>query len=316
MSTGKEQQGAKLLCTTHLHSGEMETIVTVNTSVTRGLNISRHPTNGSVTISEEGCNNSRITCLLNSLRYHALTLVTWHQPQKNKNSQPHFQLYRTNFTILTMSSPTMNAASILRNQSSTTTNFSTTSLKLSGMKTVMVGKDQHPVTIMQMAHVNEPTWKKAASFENIFNTAHSLLEAHNVADIMALVANKIPMDTGAAFQEAQSASKRITGDVFNIVNLNPSMFLNSDGKNIKFTPTIKIAERPEDLTYICFQCDLDGSELDRRVTTAREFSFQFCLKFPKHLFHIKDRRTHHVTMEERARKKNDGLREQDGVIQQ
>ena len=195
----------------------------------------------------------------------------------------------------------MNAASILRNQSSRTTGFSTTSLNLSGMKTVMVGKDQHPVTIMQMAHVNDPAWKKAASFENLCNTAHSLLEAHNIADIMALVANEIPMDTGAAFQEAQSASKRITGDVFNIENLNPSAFLNSDGKNVKFTPTIRLSERPEDLTYFRFQCDLDGSELDRRVTTAGEFSFQFCLKFPKHLFHIEGNRVEELITSGRKR---------------
>ena len=62
------------------------------------------------------------------------------------------------------------------------------------MKTVFVGKDQHPVTIMQMAHVNDPAWKKAASFENLCNNAHSLSEAHSIADIMALITTEAILD--------------------------------------------------------------------------------------------------------------------------
>ena len=111
-------------------------------------------------LSRRNTNNSRITCLLNSLRNHALSLVTWHRPQKIKNLRPQIQLYRTKLTYITISSTKMNTSSILRNQSSRTTSFST---NLSGMKTVFVGKDQHPVTIMQMAHVNDPAWKKATS---------------------------------------------------------------------------------------------------------------------------------------------------------
>ena len=86
--------------------------------------------NGRNTITVE------ITCLLNSLRNHALSLVTWHPPQKIKNLRPQIQLYRTKLTYFTMSSPNMNASSILRNQSSRTTSFST---NLSGMETVFVG---------------------------------------------------------------------------------------------------------------------------------------------------------------------------------
>jgi len=41
------------------------------------------------------------------------------------------------------------------------------------MKAVFVEKDQHPVTIMQMAHINDPVLKKAVSFENLCGTAVS-----------------------------------------------------------------------------------------------------------------------------------------------
>ena len=129
--------------------------------------------------------------------------------------------------------------------------------------------------------------KKAASFENnLCKTAHSLHEAHSTADIMALIAMEIPMDTGAAFQEAQAASKVVMDHVYNIGNLNPSAFLNSDGKTLKFAPTAKLSERPEDLTFFRFQCDLDGREIDNRIMMAGDISFKFCLRLPQHLLNV------------------------------
>ena len=201
--------------------------------------------------------------------------------------------------LTTMSSPNLHAASILRNQQSTRTTHSLNSdtSSLSGMKTVNVGKDQHPVTIMQMPHVNETVVrKKATSFENLCNTAYSLLEAHSTADIMALITKEIPMDTGADFQEAQVAAKMIIDNVFNIANLNPNAFLNSDGKTLKFAPTGNLSERPEDLTFFRFQCDLDGHDIDRRVMTAGEFSFQFCLRLPQHLLNLADNTIEDISM--------------------
>ena len=134
-----------------------------------------------------------------------------------------------------MSSPNLNTASIVKHQSTRTTP------NLSGMKTVYVGKDQHPVTIMQMPQVSKAVWKKVASFENLCNTRHSLHKAHSTADIMALIATKIPLGTGAAFQEAQAASRVVMEGIFNNDNLNPSLFLNSEDKTLRFAPTVKLS---------------------------------------------------------------------------
>ncbi len=84
------------------------------------------------------------------------------------------------------------------------------------------------------------------------------MEAQSIADIIVLIANEIPIDTGSAFQEAQAATMKIMEDVFNVDNLHPSAFLNLDGKTVKFTPTEGLAEWSDDLTYFHFQCDLDG----------------------------------------------------------
>jgi hypothetical protein len=78
------------------------------------------------------------------------------------------------------------------------------------------------------------------------------LEAHSIADIIVLIANEIPIDTGSAFQEAQAATMKIMEDVFNVDNLHPSAFLNLYGKTFKFTPTLGLTEMPDDLMYFCF----------------------------------------------------------------
>ena len=127
----------------------------------------------------------------------------------------------------------MNAASILRNQSNHSNSSSVSNL--SGMKTVLVGKDQQPVTIMQMAPVNESVWRKAASFDILRNTAHSpLLETHSIADVISLVSNKLPIDTGAAFQESQEVAKMVTGSALRVENLHPSAFLFQRASNLSF----------------------------------------------------------------------------------
>jgi len=146
----------------------------------------------------------------------------------------------------------MNAASILRNQQSNHSNSSVSNL--SGMKTFLVRKDQQPVTaIMQMVPVNMSLWRKAVSFHNLRNTVHSLLEMHSITDVISLVSNELPIDTGTAFQESQEVVKMVTGNALRVENLYPSAFFNLEGKQLKFHPAAKLVERPEDLSYFRFQ---------------------------------------------------------------
>ena len=194
----------------------------------------------------------------------------------------------------TMSNPNTNASIMRINQHSPSTSFNTSTnasaSNLSGMKTVYVGKDQQPVTIMQMEHVTMPAWKKAASFDNLRNTVYTLVEAHSVADVMALVASELPIDTGAAFQEAQAAAKLVAKGALDIDYLTPSAFLSSNGKELRFSPDAVLADRPADITFFRFQCDLDGPATDGRIQTAGTLSFQFCLRFPQHIYHVNEGR--------------------------
>ena len=78
-----------------------------------------------------------------------------------------------------------------------------------------------------------PVLEIRANFETLNNSVDSLVEDHSVANIIALVGNEIPIDTGVSYQEAQSASKLIIDSHLNPMLLDPVVFLKSDGNEVK-----------------------------------------------------------------------------------
>ena len=75
-----------------------------------------------------------------------------------------------------------------------------------------------------MVSVNSHSWKKAACFNNLVGSVDSVVNSHTVADIVAMVTNEIPIDSGAALQEAQSASKFIVESILHPTFLDPVAF--------------------------------------------------------------------------------------------
>ena len=100
----------------------------------------------------------------------------------------------------------------------------------SSMHVVHVGKDAQPITLLTMASVNCPSWRKSANFESLKCSVYSLLGAHSVADLISLTSDEMPQDTSAAFQEAQSSAKSIIDTMLDVSNLEPLAFLTSSGK--------------------------------------------------------------------------------------
>ena len=94
----------------------------------------------------------------------------------------------------------------------------------SRMRVIHIGKDSQPVSLPQMVSVNCENWQKSASYQIMKNSVYSLLEAHTVADVVILSSNELPMDTGATFQEAYSASKSITNKALLVENLEQMAF--------------------------------------------------------------------------------------------
>ena len=70
-----------------------------------------------------------------------------------------------------------------------------------------------------MSSVNSRSWKKLASFESLKYNVYSLSSARTVADLISMVSYELPQDTGAVFQEAQSAAQVVTDNAILADNL-------------------------------------------------------------------------------------------------
>ena len=78
-----------------------------------------------------------------------------------------------------------------------------------------------------MVSVNSDFWKKFASYQTLKNCVYSLLEVNTVVYVVSLVSNEYPMDTRAAFHEAQFVAKSIINNALLVEHLNPIYFLTS-----------------------------------------------------------------------------------------
>ena len=197
------------------------------------------------------------------------TFCTFYGTHTNLNINP------LPIALLTMNIKTNALATAIRQCTNSTSSTST-----SNMRVVYIGKDQQPVNLPQMAFVNSQSWKKSASFETLTDGVYSLVDAHYVAGIIALVGNEISIDTGASYQEAQSSSKLIVNSFLNPMFLDPVAFLKSDDDEVKIGDPSDKTQRPLDITYVRFRCTIHGSSIDPRVIKALDLSFNFCLRLP------------------------------------
>ena len=63
---------------------------------------------------------------------------------------------------------------------------------LSRMKTVFIGRDQHPVTLMEMVPITAAAWQKKACFDSLRSNACLLVDAnHKSADVLNLVMQEL-----------------------------------------------------------------------------------------------------------------------------
>ena len=90
-----------------------------------------------------------------------------------------------------MSNPNTNAlAMFIRNRT-------TSSSPSSSIRIIYIGNEQQPINLAEMVSVNSHSWKKAACFNNLVDSVDSVVNSHTVADIVAMVTNEIPIDSGS-----------------------------------------------------------------------------------------------------------------------
>ena len=118
---------------------------------------------------------------------------------------------------------------------------------------VCIGKYSPHVILPKMASMNIHSWKKSESF-NTLQKNSSLLGAHTVADLISLVSDELLLDSGATFQEAQTATKLITDNATIVTYLEPLAFITSTTKVAIIGDDLADLEmRPEDITFLRFR---------------------------------------------------------------
>ena len=149
-----------------------------------------------------------------------------------------------------MPNPNTSALSLLRNRSATP---AAVAHDISKMKTVKIGKDLHPVTIMAMAPVSCPLWQKKSCFDCLEATARNLASSsHKLADVINMMMNEMPSCTSVAVQEAEAVGSAIRKSLFKVENLETLAVIDSNDKVIVFDPSGKLEDRPEDLSFFRF----------------------------------------------------------------
>ena len=150
-----------------------------------------------------------------------------------------------------------------------------------GYKTVHIGRNQHPVCVMTLPALSSLSWKPASAFQALKQMTRNLWASYPIADLMTLVTNEMPISTDNAFAEAEEVAQAVRKEIFNVNNLEGHSFMNSFGAMMKGIHSYNVDQRPADLTYMGFCCDIDGKDrVDERIMQNAQ-SFLFSLKFPQ-----------------------------------
>ena len=109
-------------------------------------------------------------------------------------------------TTTTMSNPHTNAPiSLLLN----TTNDATSSTAAS-FKTIFLGQDNVPVSILTIASLTDPTQKKNSCFDSLALMLRNRMEGASISDLSSVVSTELHIDTTTAFVEATAVRDSIT----------------------------------------------------------------------------------------------------------
>jgi hypothetical protein len=169
-----------------------------------------------------------------------------------------------------MSSPNIKFAS---------SNSSKATATAASTKVIHIGKEQQPLTVPVFANVSDPTWVKRTCFQQFVSVLQNHSSMHSVPDLVSILANELPIDTGASYQEAVSVMNSIQDSIWDIDHLVPLGFLNSYGKHVAVN-AVEAAARPADVSFVRLRCALDPGSFDSRIGDV-PFAITFCLRLPQ-----------------------------------
>jgi len=70
-----------------------------------------------------------------------------------------------------------------------------TRIGTNGFKTIYLGKDQRPISVMKLALLEESTWKRGATFNHPAKANKGQMKNYMMADLVTVVANELPIST-------------------------------------------------------------------------------------------------------------------------
>ena len=149
-------------------------------------------------------------------------------------------------------------------------------------KVLYIGKDRHPLTIQSLVPVSAPTFMKQSGFHSLVSTLRSHAAAYPSVDLMAAIADELPINTASASNEASIICESIRRAPFDVNNLNPCAFFDDGGSRITTTVPFDPAQRPPNVVFVNFSCTIRCATIDTRIQQP-DYSFNFSLKLPQTL---------------------------------
>ena len=77
-----------------------------------------------------------------------------------------------------------------------------------GFKTAYVGIDRFPITIINMASIDDDAWKKSASFESLTSSIRGQMDVHSSSDLVTVIAGELPIDLTTSYMESKLVNKK------------------------------------------------------------------------------------------------------------
>lgn len=105
-----------------------------------------------------------------------------------------------------------------------------------------------------------------------------------MTDLVTIVANELPISTESAMEEAEATGEKLKKELFMIENLEGSHFMDSKGKTMSVSSD-KLEDRPEDLTYFAFMCNVEPQDVDKRIL-QEHLAVNFSLKLPLSIYDV------------------------------
>ena len=97
-------------------------------------------------------------------------------------------------------------------------------------RTVYVGKEQYPINLSPLLDISTSTWKKQRGFNQLESAVISLRNTHQIADLMELVSQEVPIDVDLAAQDLTKQTERVLASAYNIDNINGPALLTAQSK--------------------------------------------------------------------------------------